>query len=198
VAAAPDAIPGGFVIRVGGREIPVALAIDGAHNVRNALAAAACALAAGIEPDVIAAGLAAFRPVGGRMARVPCASGATLIDDSYNANPDSVRAAIDVLAAAPRPRVLVLGDMGEVGEQGPEFHAEIGGYAREQGLHALLALGELTREAVSAFSDPAGRHFSDSDALIDHPHHRAGPAATLLVKGSRFMKMERVVQALCD
>jgi UDP-N-acetylmuramoyl-tripeptide--D-alanyl-D-alanine ligase len=88
--------------------------------------------------------------------------------------------------------------MGEVGEQGPEFHAEIGGYAREQGLHALLALGELTREAVFAFSDPAGRHFSDIDALIDQARQLAGPGATVLIKGSRFMKMERVVQALCD
>jgi UDP-N-acetylmuramoyl-tripeptide--D-alanyl-D-alanine ligase len=119
------------------------------------------------------------------------ASGATVIDDSYNANPDSVRAAIDVLAACPAPAALVLGDMGEVGEHGPAFHREIGEYARSRGIGALYALGEASREAVKAFGAGA-RHFASPEELV-----KALPRdATLLVKGSRFMRMERVVAAL--
>lgn len=200
VGARFESIPGGLRLSLNSPEGPIEcrLQLAGAHNAHNAAAAASAALAAGIAPDIIRHGLEAFTPVSGRGVIRRARAGATVIDDTYNANPDSVRAAIELLAALEGPRVLVLGDMGEVGEQGPEFHAEIGGYAREQGLHALLALGELTREAVSAFSDPAGRHFSDIDALIDQAHQLAGPGATVLVKGSRFMKMERVVQALCD
>ncbi len=200
VGAHFESIPGGIQLSLDTPEGPIEclLRLAGAHNAHNAAAAASGALAAGIAPEIIRRGLEAFTPVSGRGVIRQARAGATVIDDTYNANPDSVRAAIELLAALEGPRVLVLGDMGEVGEQGPEFHAEIGGYAREQGLHALLALGELTREAVSAFSDPAGRHFSDIDALIDQAHQLAGPGATVLVKGSRFMKMERVVQALCD
>ena len=118
-------------------------------------------------------------------------AGATLIDDSYNANPDSVRAAIDVLASCPGPTALVLGDMGEVGTQGPEFHAEVGRYAKEKGVDMLLALGSATPEAVRAFGE-GGRHFSGIEGLVIE----TGGARTLLVKGSRFMKMERVVASL--
>ena len=131
--------------------LDVQLAVPGVHNVRNALAAAACAIAAGVERAAIAAGLAAFRPVAGRGMPLRTAGGARLIDDSYNANPDSVRAAIDLLARYAAPRLLVLGDMGEVGDSGPQFHREIGAYARERGLEALLAVGTLTRESVAAF-----------------------------------------------
>jgi UDP-N-acetylmuramoyl-tripeptide--D-alanyl-D-alanine ligase len=113
-----------------------------------------------------------------------------VIDDTYNANPDSVRAAIDVLASCAGPTVLVLGDMGEVGEHGPDFHREVGAYAKSRGISSLLALGEETRHAVDAFGAGA-RHFPDVDALV------AGVAgSSILVKGSRFMKMERVVAAL--
>ena len=176
------------------------LQLAGAHNAHNATAAATAALAAGIPAAVIREGLEAFTPVAGRgvIRRTP--TGSTVIDDSYNANPDSVRAAIDLLATLPRPQVLVLGDMGEVGAQGPEFHAEIGAYARAQGLDALLALGELARTSVSAFADTSGAsgtHFASIEALIDAARQLAKPGATLLVKGSRFMKMERVVRALC-
>jgi UDP-N-acetylmuramoyl-tripeptide--D-alanyl-D-alanine ligase len=171
------------------------LVIPGLHNVRNALAAAACAFAAGVEPDAIGAGLGAFRPYTGRLQVKRAASGATLIDDSYNANPDSVRAAIDVLAVAPAPTVLVLGDMGEVGESGPAFHVEVGRYARERGIGALLALGEAAREAATAFG-AGGQHFGSLDELIRAARAAAAPGATLLVKGSRFMRMERVVAAL--
>jgi len=167
------------------------LAIPGLHNVRNALAAAACAHAAGVPPAAIGAGLGAFRPYSGRLQVKRASSGATLIDDSYNANPDSVRAAIDVLAACAAPTVLVLGDMGEVGEQGPALHREIGAYARARRIGALYAIGQASREAVNAFG-AEGRHFDSQEQLV-----AALPAeATLLVKGSRFMRMERVVAAL--
>jgi UDP-N-acetylmuramoyl-tripeptide--D-alanyl-D-alanine ligase len=167
------------------------LAIAGLHNVRNALAAAACAHAAGVPPAAIGAGLSAFRPYSGRLQVKRTASGATLIDDSYNANPDSVRAAIDVLAACPAPAALVLGDMGEVGEHGPALHREVGEYARGRGIGALYALGEASREAVEAFGAGA-RHFASPEELV-----KALPLdATLLVKGSRFMRMERVVALL--
>jgi len=195
VSAEAGARPEGFTIAIAGQAYPVRLAIDGAHNVRNALAAAACALAAGAGADAIVRGLERFRPAVGRLARLRAASGATLIDDSYNANPDSVRAAIDVLAALPSPRVLVLGDMGEVGDEGPRFHREVGDYARERGVDRLLALGDATRETVAACG-PSATHFDDVDALVAAARELAVPPATVLVKGSRFMRMERVVAAL--
>jgi UDP-N-acetylmuramoyl-tripeptide--D-alanyl-D-alanine ligase len=198
--ARPAAVSGGYVLRPLSSEIVVRtpdgeararLSIAGAHNVSNALAAAACAHAAGVPVATIAKGLEAFKPYTGRMQTRRALSGATLIDDSYNANPDSVRAAIDVLAACAAPTVLVLGDMGEVGAQGPLFHREIGAYARERGIGALYALGDASREAVSAFGQGA-RHFASPEHL-----QAALPAAgTVLVKGSRFMRMERVVAAL--
>ena len=166
------------------------LAIPGLHNVRNAFAAAACAHAAGINVQSIAAGLSAFRPYTGRLQVKQAKDGATVIDDSYNANPDSVRAAIDVLVSCPAPTVLVLGDMGEVGPKGPEFHREIGAYARSRGVTELLALGDASTHAVEAFGKGA-KHFNDVDELVPAIRGR-----TVLVKGSRFMKMERVVAAL--
>jgi len=171
-------------------EARATLAIPGVHNVRNALAAAAAAHAAGIDIDGIARGLAAFRPYTGRLQVKQARGGATLIDDTYNANPDSVRAAIDVLASCPAPRVLVLGDMGEVGVRGAEFHRELGAYARAKGIARLLALGEATRDAVQAFG-PGGRHFDSVEELVAQVS-----GSSILVKGSRFMKMERVVAAL--
>ena len=171
------------------------LAVTGIHNVRNALAAAACVLAIGVEPRAIATGLAAFRPVGGRGGWLQAAGGARLIDDSYNANPDSVRAAIDLLAGCAAPRVLVLGDMGEVGERGAEFHREVGSYARERGIDTLYTLGRLTRETAAAFG-PGSRHFDDLAPLVADLQSTIGADATVLIKGSRFMRMERVVQAL--
>jgi UDP-N-acetylmuramoyl-tripeptide--D-alanyl-D-alanine ligase len=175
--------------------IETQLAVTGMHNVRNALAAAACALAVGIEPRDIGGGLAAFRPVSGRGVRLRTAGGATVIDDSYNANPDSVRAAIDLLAQAAAPRLLVLGDMGEVGERGVEFHREVGAYARAQGIEAVYAIGAASRDAVTAFGTGA-RHFDDVDKLVAALRAGLAPGATVLVKGSRFMRMERVVQSL--
>ena len=171
-------------------EADATLAIPGIHNVRNALAAAACAYAVGIKPNTIGEGLTAFRPYAGRLQVKKAAGGATVIDDSYNANPDSVRAAIDVLASCPPPTALVLGDMGEVGERGAEFHREVGAYARSKGVSQLLALGEATKHAVDAFGAGA-RHLATVDEIVSSLE-----ANTVLVKGSRFMKMERVVAAL--
>jgi UDP-N-acetylmuramoyl-tripeptide--D-alanyl-D-alanine ligase len=166
----------------------------GAHNVRNALAAIACTLAAGISQDAIVRGLESFAPVGGRLQRKQALCGATVIDDTYNANPDSVRAAIDVLAQYPSPRILVLGDMGEVGTQGQQFHEEIGAWAQSRGIETVLATGELARHLASS----GARHFEQFDELLAALDSKLGSKsdATVLVKGSRFMKMERVVQHL--
>jgi UDP-N-acetylmuramoyl-tripeptide--D-alanyl-D-alanine ligase len=124
-------------------------------------------------------------------------SGCDVIDDTYNANPDSVRAAIDLLAGTPVPRVLVLGDMGEVGIRGPELHREVGLYARERGIDALFAVGPLMSEATEVFGLDA-HHFDNVDALIAALHSSLRAGTTLLIKGSRFMRMERVVQALAQ
>lgn len=175
------------------------LRIAGRHNLHNALAATACALAAGVSLDEIARGLAAFEPVKGRSrSRLVARAGAaplTLVDDSYNANPDSARAAIDVLAELPGPRLLVLGDMGEVGDQGPQFHAEVGEWARRRGIDAVYGLGEACAHAIAAFGRE-GRHFADIDALNAAVREQLPAWGSVLVKGSRFMRMERVVQAV--
>jgi UDP-N-acetylmuramoyl-tripeptide--D-alanyl-D-alanine ligase len=171
--------------------------VAGLHNVKNSLAATACALAAGVPLTDIARGLQAFEPVKGRSRALAVAltdHTLTLVDDSYNANPDSVRAAIDVLAGLPGPRLLVLGDMGEVGQDGPRLHAEVGGYARERGIETVYGLGELTQIAVMQFG--AGQHFKDMDKLNNAVLKALPATASVLVKGSRFMKMERVVQAI--
>lgn len=176
----------------------IALQAAGEHNVRNALAAFASTLAAGIPVDAIVRGLEAFAPVGGRLQRKQAANGATVIDDTYNANPDSMRAAIDVLAAYPSPRILVVGDMGEVGTQGKEFHEEVGAYAQQRGIETVLATGELARHIAHATTASGARHYEQFDALLAALDSTLGgnSNATVLVKGSRFMKMERVVQHL--
>jgi UDP-N-acetylmuramoyl-tripeptide--D-alanyl-D-alanine ligase len=183
----------------------LALQVAGRHNVLNALAAAGCALAAGVPLDAVRDGLAAFAPVRGRSAveqRLWCGRTITLIDDSYNANPDSVRAAIDVLAALPGPRWLVLGDMGEVGDQGPAFHAEVGRHASDCGIETLWTAGILAAHAAQAAASAGTttvRHHADAAALVAAMRADASsvPAAqSVLVKGSRFMKMEQVVAAI--
>jgi UDP-N-acetylmuramyl pentapeptide synthase len=182
-----------------GGTIAIELQVAGLHNARNALAAAAACLAAGIDGVAIAAGLAAFTPVGGRGTRGRAAGGALLIDESYNANPDSVRAAIDLLAGQGAPRVLVLGDMGEVGTRGPEYHREVGAYARARGVEFLLALGPQAGLAAQAFGSGAS-HFDTVEDLIKEARSLtlAQPHSTVLVKGSRFMRLERVVTALAQ
>ena len=170
------------------------LHIAGLHNVKNSLAAVACSLAAGVSLPAIAQGLEAFEPVKGRSRVQKLNYGGhliTLVDDSYNANPDSVRAAIEVLTGLPGPRLLVLGDMGEVGNQGAAFHAEAGALARSLGVDAVFTLGELSQAA-------GGRHFDDMESLQREVLAQVGQIGSVLVKGSRFMKMERVVAALAD
>lgn len=182
------------------------LRIAGRHNVRNALAAAACALAAGVSLADIGRGLDAFEPVGGRSRALAVALAdrtLTLIDDSYNANPDSVVAAIRVLAELPAPRWLVLGDMGEVGDQGLAFHLEVLRQAQASGIDAVHCAGDWMRQAVETLhsaGEPVPVHWTDVEALAGHLRGQVTaatpPVRSVLVKGSRFMRMERVVQAL--
>ncbi|HEX5364867.1 MAG TPA: UDP-N-acetylmuramoyl-tripeptide--D-alanyl-D-alanine ligase [Gallionella sp.] len=175
-------------------EFSVELQVPGAHNARNALAAATAAIALNVPLQIIAAGLQAFGGVAGRLQRKLGKQGATLIDDTYNANPASMRAAIEVLAQVIGKRILVLGDMGELGEGAVAFHAEIGRAARDAGIEQLWALGELSRHAVQEFGTGA-RHFGHIDELTGALTRELDANTTVLVKGSRFMKMERVVQA---
>lgn len=179
----------------GSREIE--LQASGRHNARNALAAAAVALAAGLDLDTVATGLASFAGVKGRLQRRNGPHGAVLLDDTYNANPDSVRAGIDVLASTVGRQILVLGDMGEIGEASAQYHDEIGGYAKSQGVDRLYALGEASQQAVRNFGEGA-RHFKTPEALVQALLPELDCGTTVLVKGSRFMKMERVVEALLD
>jgi UDP-N-acetylmuramoyl-tripeptide--D-alanyl-D-alanine ligase len=178
-----------------------ALHIAGLHNVKNSLAAIACTLAAGVPLVEIARGLENFEPVKGRsraLSGVFEGHAYTLVDDSYNANPDSVRAAIEVLAALPGPRLLVLGDMGEVGTQGPQFHAEAGSYAKQLGIETLLTLGDLSATTSSHFENgrSLGSHMADIESLNAAVLRAMPNCRSILVKGSRFMKMERVVEAI--
>ncbi|MCY1292629.1 UDP-N-acetylmuramoyl-tripeptide--D-alanyl-D-alanine ligase [compost metagenome] len=186
-------------VRAPGHAFEVRLALLGEHNVRNALAAIACALAAGVHVPAIQAGLAGFQAVKGRLQVKYAPGGTVVIDDTYNANPDSMRAAIDVLAGFAAPRVLVLGDMGEVGDQGPAFHEEIGAYAQARGVDRLWGTGELAVHAVRAFG-ANGRHFGSAEelakALAEDSGGMVAQAGAVLVKGSRFMRMERMVAAL--
>ena len=176
-------------------ELRATLHAPGQHNVRNALAAAAAAIALNIPSAAIAAGLARYSGVKGRLQRKAAQAGATLIDDTYNANPESIHAAIDVLARAPGRRVLVLGDMGELGEHAAACHSEVGEYARAAGIETLYALGDMSARTVTAFGAGA-RHFTQIDALLADLQSTLTADMTVLVKGSRFMKMERVIEAL--
>jgi UDP-N-acetylmuramoyl-tripeptide--D-alanyl-D-alanine ligase len=173
------------------------LPVAGEHNARNALAAIAAATAAGATLESCVRALSGFAAVKGRLQIKRSRQGALLIDDTYNANPDSVRAAIDVLARTPGRKLLVLGDMGEVGDQGRDFHTEIGMYAHECGIDALYGLGELAAHAVRAFGEGA-RHYAAIETLLVDVGAALGPQATVLVKGSRFMQMERVVRSFED
>ena len=182
-------------IEFDGARTSVALQVPGVHSVRNALAAAAAALAAGASLEAVARGLAAFRAVKGRLQFRPGRNGVLVIDDTYNANPDSARAAIEVLAASERPRVLILGEMGELGPQGEAFHEELGRYAKESRIDRLLAVGRLARAATRAFG-AGGEHFDSIEAVIARAQGLTALKGTMLVKGSRFMRMERVVEHL--
>lgn len=184
-------------LAIDGQRLPMQLHMLGRHNLRNAMAAAAAAHAAGISTTAIAQGIGDFRPVKGRgvVHTVVHDDGTRqlLIDDTYNANPDSVRAAIDVLAELASPRCLVLGDMGEVGDQGPQFHQEVGEYAKAKGIDALWTLGAQARHASAAFGS-AAQHFESMEALCQAAQTHAHFVASMVIKGSRFMAMERAVQ----
>lgn len=173
----------------------VLLQVPGEHNARNALAAIAAALALGIAIETIATGLQQFGGVAGRLQRTVGHDGVIVIDDTYNANPASVCAAIKVLAQAQGRRILVLGDMGELGVDGAKLHAEVGIFAKQAGIEQLYAIGELSLYTVNAFGTGA-RHFTHITDLLAALKAQLEVNSTILVKGSRFMKMERVVQAL--
>ncbi len=178
-----------------GEEVEVVLAMPGVHNARNALGAATVALAAGLPLSAVKRGLEGFRGVKGRLQSRFGVNGALVLDDTYNANPDSVRAGIDVLAATIGKKILVLGDMGEIGEMTGQFHDEVGGYAKSQGLDRLFTLGESSALAAHNFGAGA-RHFKKLEELVAALVEEMTPDAIVLVKGSRFMRMERVVDAV--
>ena len=180
---------------LGGGEAEVPLQLLGRHNAANALAATAAALAAGSPLEHVVQGLAAMRPVAGRLEPLPGRQGSLILNDTYNANPGSVRAAIEVLQTFPAPRILVLGDMLELGAESQAGHEEVGHYARSVGIDTLFALGPQAAAAAQAFGAHA-RHFSDVEALCVALQAQVHAGVTVLVKGSRGMRMERVVQTL--
>lgn len=184
-----------FTMRLpGGGHVEIELPLLGVRNVANALAAAAAAQAAGASAADIAAGLAHASAVRGRLRPLAGKRGAVIVDDSYNANPGSVRAALDYLGTRGGTRILVLGDMAELGPQGPQLHASVGAYANGR-CDRLIAIGELAAGAADAFAGTAAR-FADLDAARAALEPELGPDVTVLVKGSRVMGLERLVEAL--
>ena len=202
----PADVRGRFTVRgLGGElnmatpwgEIDLELPVPGCHGARNACAAAAATLVAGVSPAAVKQGLEGFVGVKGRLQRRAGRAGALVVDDSYNANPDSMRAAIDVLASVPGRRIFVMGDMGEVGAAAGQFHDEIGGYAKSQGIDRLLCLGDMSAAAAANFG-AGGQHFLHLEDLLGTLLAELGPQTIVLVKGSRFMRMERVVDAIVE
>ena len=184
-----------FEMHIHGQPVEVRLALPGRHNVRNACAAAAIASSVGVAPEQIQTALERVRPVSGRLVPLEGLSGSTLYDDSYNANPRSVAAAAEFLAGVKGQSWLVLGDMGELGEDSDRLHYEVGEAVKQAGVDCLFATGELSRSATEAFGDRAF-WFEDIDALIDALKDTVTSDVNVLVKGSRFMRMGRVVRAL--
>jgi UDP-N-acetylmuramoyl-tripeptide--D-alanyl-D-alanine ligase len=184
-----------FELAAPGGTVPVRLALAGLHNLRNALGAAAAARAAGASLDDVAAGLAAMKPVKGRLEFKPAVNGAVLVDDSYNANPGSLKAGLDAFRSFAGARWLVLGDMMELGTAADELHREIGAYARESGVERLLAVGQRAKGAADAFG-PGGAWFEKVEDLIAEARRSLRADVAVLVKGSRANRLERVTQAL--
>jgi UDP-N-acetylmuramoyl-tripeptide--D-alanyl-D-alanine ligase len=182
-----------IVVKLPQGEARAVLKAPGVHNVRNALAASAAAVALQVPAPAIEQGLARFAGIKGRLQKKSALRGATLIDDTYNANPESTRAAIAVLAQAPGKKLLVLGDMGELGPGAAEMHADIGRFARQSQVERLLTLGELSAHAARDFG-PGASHFTRVEELLAEVENALAPDVTVLVKGSRFMEMERVVK----
>ncbi len=192
--------PGGvwsFMLHLAGETVPVRLGLLGRHNVANALAAAALASACGMSPEQIRAGLEQTRPPHGRL-ELHRAGGLAVIDDTYNANPSSMKAALDVLAACPGRRIAVLGDMGELGEGAADLHREVGAHARQAGIDVLLVVGNARDAYLDGFGDGEASAYPDHAALAADLPARIGGDATVLVKGSRSARMERVVQQLVE
>jgi UDP-N-acetylmuramoyl-tripeptide--D-alanyl-D-alanine ligase len=174
--------------------VAIELQVGGHHNIANALAAAAAAIAAGAKLEHVGTGLGAVRSVPGRLQFKLTANGAWLIDDSYNANPSSVRAGIEVLAGLDGRKWLVLGDMAELGDFAESSHSDIGVFARQHGIERLFATGSLAALAVESFGQ-GGQWFAEANALAEALH--AAPAdVRMLIKGSRVNRLERVVEAL--
>lgn len=171
------------------------LPAPGEHNVRNALAAATAALALNVPLNKIAEGLTHFAGVKGRLQSKAGFAGAKVIDDTYNANPLSMKAAIDVLAGNQGTRIFVMGDMAELGDDAAEMHAEIGAYAKAAKIQTFYALGKLTPEATKAFG-ASGKHFESVETLVDALRKEMNSNVTVLVKGSRSARMERVVDLI--
>ncbi len=184
-----------FTLALAGEQARVRLGLAGRHNVLNALAAAAAAHAAGIGLSSIVAGLEHMRPVAGRLQLKPGPRGSWLIDDSYNANPSSVRAGIDVLCALPGEHWLVLGEMAELGGETVASHAGVGDYARRAGITRLFAIGDASRHAVAAFGG-RGTWYEDAARLGDALAENIDAGVTALIKGSRINRLERVVERL--
>ncbi len=182
-------------IRLPSAEVTVQLPLSGAHNCANALAAASAANAAGVGAQAIKAGLEAVTPVAGRLQTLPGPCGSDVIDDSYNANPASLAAALETLADGSRPLWLVLGDMAELGEQAADLHAEAGQLARERGVDRLYTLGPLAAKAAEAFGHPSAV-YTDHNSLIDALQAAITSNVQVLIKGSRSAAMERVVAGL--
>jgi UDP-N-acetylmuramoyl-tripeptide--D-alanyl-D-alanine ligase len=184
-----------FTLHLGADRVAVSLPLAGVHNVRNACAAAAVAHALDIDLDEIRRGLEDVSPVGGRLQPVRGVSGATLFDDSYNANPLSVVAAAEFIAALPGESWLVLGDMKELGDDAAELHREVGEAARASGVSRLFAYGDLASSAAEGFGEHAS-WYASLEALVDDLCEDLSSDVNVLVKGSRSMRMERVVDAL--
>lgn len=191
-----DEVSGGsFLLRTADGAVGVELSVPGKHNIMNALAAAAATMALGVDLDDIAPALGAYAGIDGRLQKMRTVDGAELIDDSYNANPYSLKAAIDVLVAGDKEPWLILGDMGELGGQAASMHREAGEYAKARGVKRLFACGELSRFAVEGFGE-GGQFFADKLALATHVNEMKGEGVAVLVKASRSMKMEEVVAVL--
>ena len=184
-----------FYVQAQGQTVVVDLKLLGRHNQMNALAATAAALALGVSLDTIRRGLESLQPVKGRLNPKQGKHGSRVIDDTYNANPTSTAAAVEVLAGLPGKKILVLGDMGELGETGVEMHAAIGRQALQAGIDELFTLGTLSASASEAFGQAAQAH-RELETLLAVLETRLQPGAQVLVKGSRSMRMERVVDAL--
>ena len=182
-------------IKMQQNKFEVKLPVPGLHNVSNALAATAAALALGITQEAIVQGLENFVGIPGRLQHLAGINGSLVIDDSYNANPGSMKAAIDVLLSQAGEKILVLGDMGEMGEGAEALHADIGCYAKAGGVNALLTVGMLSAKITQAFGSRARHYESVEDLKADLVAHMS-PNTAVLVKGSRFMKMERIVKAI--